>query len=154
MQVAQVARKRGTGVGVEVRGLWFVRYERERACCMVMWLWGSGAGRRAGIRFVTVAVADTGGRYLKSVPLNNKNKEPCSNTPTQPPAAVPIIQNTSRVDGRLELSRVRMSVPKAPEHSSTILWRWMVHPLNKSKSKRLEKVFWRKGAVAAAEQTK
>ena len=79
MQVAQVARKRGTGVGVEVRGLWFVRYERERACCMVMWLWGSGAGRRAGIRFVTVAVADTGGRYLKSVPLNNKNKEPCSN---------------------------------------------------------------------------
>ena len=66
-------KKGGTGVGVEVRGLWFVRYERERACCMVMWLWGSGAGRRAGIRFVTVAVADTGGRYLKSVPLNNKN---------------------------------------------------------------------------------
>ena len=97
MQVAQVARKRGTGVGVEVRGLWFVRYERERACCMVMWLWGSGAGRRAGIRFVTVAVADTGGRYLKSVPLklNNKNKEPCSNTLTQPSSAVPKIQNTS-----------------------------------------------------------
>ena len=38
MQVAQVARKRGNGrvEVVGVRGLWLARYERERACCMVM----------------------------------------------------------------------------------------------------------------------